>query len=245
MKEEQFQISLEIIHELEARGLTIAKRSAFDCEVSWEEWEVSISFRNIFAQIDQSPTQKKHLISLFVQHIFSQLQPRKTQKYNLWARILPFSEKKKLSAPWTETLVVNHLEVALVEERGNSLCFLQPLDIISKGISLNQLKHESFLNLNYAFDQLEWQTFEDGIWGVEDNNGVSSAMILLLGKKFPMKHEKIAVPTRNHLWICSDYNKFPLFELKVRQTYKSHPYPISKEIFSWSEHFESFYSDLE
>ena len=244
MKEEQFQISLQILQELEEYGLKITKRSRFDCELNWKELEISISFRNILAQIEQSPEQKDSLIRQFVQQILEQIQPSTSQRKTFWARVLPFSEKKKLSYPWTETLIANHLEVSLVEERDKSLCFLNPLDIVSKGLSLNKLKQESFLNLIWAFEQLEWQTFEEGIWGVEDNNGVSSAMVLLLGKKFPMKKEKIAIPTRNHLWICSDDNKLPFFASKVRGVYERYPYPISPKIFSWSEHFDRFYTEF-
>ena len=132
------------------------------------------------------------------------------------------------------------------------LRFLQPFTFFKEGLSLKTVKQESFQNVSWAFDELEWQELEAGIWGVEDGNGLASAMVLLLRQRFATKYEMesklekaiIGIPTRNHLWICFDEQKLPLFELKVKQVYRQFPYPISEECIPWSSAFDKFYQGL-
>lgn len=244
IKEEIFQVYQEIIQKLEAQGFKILEGADLVCKIDWQGWQIFVSFQNILARIRQEPDEKDSLISGFIQKISNQLQSKQASTARFWPRILPFVDEKSLSAPWSQSLVPKKLEVGFVEEGEHSLRFLQPFQMISRGLSLQTLKKESFDNLEWAFEQLEWHSFEEGIWGVEDENGLSSAMLLLLGRKFPMKHEKIAIPTRNHLWICSDYNKLPFFELRVKQVYQNFPYPILGEVFSWAPLFDQFYADL-
>lgn len=240
-KEEQFQVYRQILLGLEKEGFEILDTAGRCCTMTWQGLQVSISVQNIVAQIKQDPERKERHIRQFIQRIVRQVSNPNEETERFWPRILPVTENRALSAPWTQPLITGKLEVAMIEEGKESVRFLQPLELVQRKLSLQWLKQESFKNMERAFMMLEWQQFETGIWGVEDQNGVSSAMLLLLAHQFPMKKEKIAVPTRNQLWICSDHNQLPLFTQKVMAAHHQLPYPISAEVFSWSDAFAQFY----
>ena len=252
MKEVESQVCHQIVKELEARGCEIIERSMSHLKTQIGTLEVSISLENIKAECKLQPHKKGSLILDFVEKIFLNLQSESQDKIRFWPRILPFQEEKSLSAPWTEVLIQKKLEVSIVEEVEQGLRFLQPFDFIKKGLSLKTIKQETLQNLLWASDKLEWQEFERGIWGIEDRNGLASAMVLLLGKQFTIKPEMesgvkkalYGIPTRNHLWICFDEKKIPFFELKVKQVNRKFPYPISERCLPWSSSFNQFYQKL-
>ena len=252
MKEAELQACHQIVKELEARGCKILERSVLHLKIQIGKLDVSISLKNIKAEIALLPNRKEALILEFVEKILSNLRFEVHNKRRFWPRILPFQEVKSLSAPWTEVLIPKKLEISIVEEMEQGLRFLQPFTFFKEGLSLKTVKQESFQNVSWAFDELEWQELEAGIWGVEDGNGLASAMVLLLRQRFATKYEMesklekaiIGIPTRNHLWICFDEQKLPLFELKVKQVYRQFPYPISEECIPWSSAFDKFYQGL-
>ena len=69
MRKEQFQICQEISQELEIHGFKIIEQSDLFCKMAWQGWQLSISFQNILAKIEQEPKQRNILILQFVQQI--------------------------------------------------------------------------------------------------------------------------------------------------------------------------------
>ena len=90
MKKAEFQVCHQIVKELEARGCKILERSVLHLKIEIGTLEVSVSLKNIKAEIALLPKRKEALIQDFVEKVLSNLEFETQKTRRFWPRILPF-----------------------------------------------------------------------------------------------------------------------------------------------------------
>lgn len=234
----------KIAQALDERGIIVRRESERQLYLSWAEKEADIYLDNLWKQISEQPEKTAYHIERFLMRILEICESNKQEYSKYWPRLIPYQSKKTMMSPWVQPLIPKYIDIAIVEEKEGYLRYLQPMDLVNQSLALQHLKQQCFVNLSEAYDILESQEIDDGIWAIEDENGLASAMILLLGWKQNMSDQWIAMPTKNQLWICENRQKQQEFQHKVLHAFQAGAYPLSGAVFVWNHHFKMFFTEI-
>ena len=83
-----------------------------------------------------------------------------------------------MATPWYESFIPNLLAFTLVEETGERLRFLQPMDIVKSGKSIEGLKKEAMENLLQASKHLTPQASAHNILRFEVGDGHDASRLV-------------------------------------------------------------------
>ena len=221
--------------QIRANGITIHQVSEDSYRLQWGGQEAIVHTENLHRQLMASARSREEVIQRFVQSIldsFARKQPQQSSFF--YPRLLPFNPQKALSAPWSQVLVPEHVEVSIVEDLSTHFRFVHPMDLVRKKMSLAQVKSTAKDNLQVASQQVCWDKPSDGVLTWESSDGLASAMVLVLHLLIEQSFAHVAFPSRDALWVCLTRSDLPVFVAKAEQAHRTSPYPISANVFSWT-----------
>lgn len=140
---------------------------------------------------------------------------------------------------WSEPLAHNQLSVALVEDRGETLRLLQPMQIVQTGHSIHHLKemaHEHLFRITSPIHLVKHPSH--GCLHCVARDGHSASRALIAHQIIPDPAGLLfLIPSRDQLWLIpgSMPGAFDLgwaLRAAATQHAQTHPYPISAELFA-------------
>ena len=219
---------------LKTAGIHVLQSTKTVLQLQYQGMEASLNVANIEKRIaDRRIDQEQILQGVIAQVLASFQQVDSATDRIFYPRVLPFLKEKSLSAPWSQVLIPEYLEVGIVEDLSSHFRFLQPLDLVTGGLSIHTVKEQAKKNLRMVSQTVQWEAPSDGVLVWESIDGLASAMLLVLDELVSKKEFYVAVPSRDSLWICYRESEIPIFVAKSKQAYQQAAYPLSAHVFSW------------
>ena len=220
---------------IRARGITIQQLSEHSYLLQRGEQEAIVHTENLRRQVTDPSQEEEETIHWFVQSVFASFGQKEVPQTRIfYPRLLPWNPQKKLSAPWSQVLVPEHVEVAIVEDLSTHFRFVQPMDLVRENLSLAQVKLWAKDNIAQAAEMVCWEKPADGVLIWESVDGLAAAMVLVLDLLIEQSVAHIAFPSRDALWVCLSQAELPVFVAKAQEAYRISPHPISGNVFSWT-----------
>ena len=226
---------LELLHSrLEQLGFTIDHSSSEIVNVSINQMSLSIHWQQVMQGISEWEQRDEGvLVEEMLTKILTYVNPSKdiAQYFPRW---LPWIEHKATNHPWTISVVERKLDLSIVAHKDGHFTWMSPLKVIAHPTGLRGLKNEAMQNLNHLSKNVELEQMKDGLWIWESLEGMAASM-LLVPHLLPKGEFWVGIPTRDHLWICTNEKWLPELQIQVLQAYQELPHAIVGQVFSWRQ----------
>ena len=212
-------------------GFKVNFQSAQLLVLEYKGLELNIHWRQLLTVADEEDAEDI-VVEKMMLKIMAYLEPSSSisQFYPRW---IPYVSSKPTHHPWTTSVIENFLELAIVSHCEGVLTFMTPLKIIQHPLGLKGLKNEAMRNLRHLSQNVGLELIKDGLWGWESLEGMAASM-LLVSEVLPEGDFWVGMPTRDHLWICTDSQLLGEFQFQIASAYQRLSHPLLPQSFSWN-----------
>ena len=121
-----------------------------------------------------------HLVDQIIEEYLERILTNGQVKASVYPRILRTEENKRLSHPWVQSFLGEHLEVALVEHANGRMQFLSPLKVLQRDGGLKGAKQSAIVNIRTLLSQIDVVTLYPTVWRVCHPEVLTSSILLCL-----------------------------------------------------------------